>query len=85
MNRGGSSPSLDVKDDPLLAGVNHIFPKHKLCFKSNNQLKVEGLGGQLTDREISLWHAIQLLHLYFIKHEIMFIIVLDKCVRDISS
>lgn len=46
---------------------------------------MEGLGGQLIDREISLQHAIQLLHLYFIKHEIMFIIVLDNCVRDISS
>lgn len=49
------------------------------------ELKVEGLRGQLIDREISLWHAIELLHLYFIKHEIMFIIVLDNCVRDISS
>lgn len=46
---------------------------------------MERLGGQLIDREISLKHAIQLLHLYFIKHEIMFIIVLDNCVRDISS
>jgi len=46
---------------------------------------VEGLGGQQIDREFSLEHAIQLLHLYFIKHEIMFIIVLDNCVRDISS
>lgn len=47
--------------------------------------KMEVLGGQLIDREISLECTIQLHHLYFIKHEIMFIIVLDNSVRDISS
>lgn len=36
-------------------------------------------------REISLELAIQLLHLHFLKHEIMLAIVSDNCVRDIKS
>lgn len=70
------------------AGCLQIKLEQEPRFKQNCYLKhtgkMEVLGGQLIDREMSLECTIQFHHLYFIKHEIMFVIVLNS-VRDISS
>lgn len=44
-----------------------------------------GRVGKPNVREISLELAIQLLHLHFLEHEIMLVIVSDNFVRDIKS